>query len=76
MLVQIDEAGSYHQSGGIDFRSCFERRSGNRGDLRAVNSNVANGVQPGFWVQHPSTAKNDVICLCEGRVSEDEEADK
>jgi len=63
MRVQIDEARRHHQSGNIQHRSAWQRRLGNRRDLRAANPDVAHRIQAGSRVQHPAIRQDHIVLL-------------
>jgi len=78
VLVEVDKAGSYDESGGVDGASGGEGFGGDAGDLAVADANVADGVKAGFGVHDAAAFEDEVILLGggEGGCEEEEGEDQ
>jgi len=63
VLVEVDEAGSHNQTGGLNNSGAAERLVADSCDPISANSHVANGVQRGLWIDHAPAVNDNVVAL-------------
>ena len=60
MCVDIDEAGCYHKTAGVDGITTSQRRDGDGGDASIAQPDIADGIQPRSRI-HDGAAKYDAV---------------
>ena len=63
VLVQIDEAGSDDEAGGVDDAASAERGGGDAGDFSIADADVADGVEGGFGVHDAAAFEHEIVLL-------------
>ena len=63
MLVQVNEAGSDDQAGGVDDAASVQRSRGDAGDFSVADTDVADGVERSFGVEDAAAFEDNVVLL-------------
>ena len=78
VLVQVDEAGSDDEAGGVDDAASSERGGGDAGDFSVADADVADGVEGSLGVDDAAAFEHKIVLICRlgGLLSCDEGGDQ
>ncbi len=76
MIVRINETGRDNMAAGIDHFLAGDLLVGDDGDPVALDTNVRNGVVPGFRIHNPAVDDDQVVVFRSRRDSDGKDTDK